>query len=101
MMFKNIAFIIFLICTPNLCSAYENINTINVDAKLSQKVFENQILTLKIMMSKLRELLYSLKDIKELESAGLPHRDAELMYNTLLAKITQTKTQTLSLITSL
>jgi len=100
-MFKNIALIIFLICAPNICGAYENANNSNVDMKLSQKAFEDQMLTLKIMMSKLRELLYSLKDIKELESAGLPHRDAVLMYNTLLAKITQAKSQTLTLITSL
>ncbi len=100
-MFKNIALIIFLMCSPNLCVAYENGNNFSTDAKLSQRSFDNQMLSLKVMMSKLRELLYSLNDIKELESAGLPHRDAELMYNTLLAKITQTKNQTLSLITDL
>jgi len=100
-MFKKIGFILFLICTPNLCSANENANSFSVDIESSQRSFENQMLTLKVMTSKLRELLYSLKDIKELENAGLPHRDAELMYNTLLAKITQTKNQTLSLITSL
>jgi len=100
-MFKKIALIIFLMCAPNLCGAYENGNNFSTDAKLSHRAFDNQMLSLKVMMSKLRELLYSLNDIKELESAGLPHRDAELMYSTLLAKITQTKNQTLSLITAL
>jgi len=100
-MFKNIVLVIFLMCSPNLCGAYESVNNFSADTKSSQRVFSDQMLSLKVMMSKLRELLYSLKDIKELESAGLPHRDAELMYNTLLAKITQTKTQTLSLITAL
>ncbi len=100
-MFKNIALIIFLMCSPSLCGAYENGNNMSTDTKLLHRAFDNQMLSLKVMMSKLRELLYSLNDIKELESAGLPHRDAELMYSTLLAKITQTKNQTLSLITAL
>jgi len=100
-MFKNIALVILLISTPNICGAYESINHPSADAKLSYNAFDDQMLSLKVMMSKLRELLYSLNDIKELESAGLPHRDAELMYSTLLAKITQTKNQTLSLITAL
>jgi len=81
--------------------AYENTNNIPNYTQSSQQDLADQLLSLKITMSKLRELIYSLKDIKELENAGLPHHDAELMYKTLLAKITQTKNQTLSLITSL
>jgi len=100
-MLKNIALVIFLMCAPTIAGAYESNNNFSEDTRLSQRAFDNQMLSLKVMMSKLRELLYSLNDIKELESAGLPHRDAELMYATLLAKITQTKNQTLTLITSL
>jgi len=100
-MFRSIALMIFLICVPNLCMAYENTNNIPNYTQSSQQDLADQLLSLKITMSKLRELIYSLKDIKELENAGLPHHDAELMYKTLLAKITQTKNQTLSLITSL
>jgi len=103
MMLKNISLIIFLMCAPNICNAYEITNSNNTARQISQQEQElaNQLLSLKVMLSKLRELLYNLKDIKELENAGLPHRDAELMYNTLLAKITQTKVQTLSLIATL
>jgi len=54
-----------------------------------------------VMSTELRERLYNLKSIQALEDAGLPHADANLVYQTLLLNITSTRTQVLSLITHL
>jgi len=63
-MLKNIAIIIFLICAPNLCSAYESTNSNHPTRQISQQeqALADQLLSLKVMLSKLRELLYNLKD---------------------------------------
>jgi len=62
----------------------------------------NQVLSLKVMMAKFRNQIYSLGDIQALEKKGLlTHQDAKLMYNVLFAKFSQTKNDILSLITRL
>ena len=99
-MFKGIVFILILTCSANICAAFENNNHLAAAANQNhaQRNLSDQMLSLKIMLSKLRELIYSLKDINELEQVGLSHTDAELMRSILLEKINQTKSQTLLLI---
>jgi len=54
--------------------------------------------TMRIMIAKLRKLVFNLRDIGELEKIGLPRSDADLMRLALQAKINQTQKATLGLI---
>ena len=64
----------------------------------TQQDFSSRILTLKVMLTKLKGLVFSLNDINELESIGMSPDDVEAMRSTLLAKINQTKAHALVLI---
>jgi len=64
----------------------------------AQHFTSERMLTLRIMVAKLRELVFNLRDIDELEKIGLPHSDAELMRLALQEKINQTQSETLALI---
>ena len=69
------------------------------DLKVQQQHdFSNGMLTLKVMLTKLKGLVFSLNDINELESIGMSPDDVEAMRSTLLAKINQTKLHALALI---
>ncbi len=61
----------------------------------------HRLLSLKIMISKLRELGYSLKEVDDLGTIGLQQADIDLMRSTLEAKINQTMSNTLALIREL
>jgi len=56
---------------------------------------------MKVMIAKLRELIFNIKDIDELEKIGLSKADAELMRVALKEKIKQTQYETISIIRSL
>lgn len=61
----------------------------------------SQLLSLRVMISKLRELGYSLKEVDDLGSIGMEKADIDLMRTTLEAKINQTMANTLALIREL
>ncbi len=68
------------------------------ELKAGQPEVSSKMVTLRIMVAKLRELVLNLKDIDELEKVGLPHADARLMRLALQEKINQTQNETLALI---
>ena len=62
---------------------------------------QEQLISMHVMISKLRQLMINIKDIDALTHLGLPEADAKLMRTVLNAKFSQTRTQTLSIIWSL
>lgn len=84
--------------TTSFASELKRESNMPIPNHLSQEQLSNQFLSLKIMLVKLRKLMFSLKDIDELEAIGLSHDDVDIMRSTLLAKINQTKLHALVLI---
>jgi len=70
-------------------------------ASLDNYASETGLQSMKVMIAKLRELIFNIKDIDELEKIGLSHADAELMRLALKEKIKQTQYETISIIRSL
>ncbi len=69
--------------------------------QLNQKVTTQKLQTLRVMISKLRDLVYNLRDINQLEEIGMPHQDVLLMKEALQQKISQMQTETVSYIREL
>jgi len=67
----------------------------------AQQFTSERMVSLRIMIAKLRELVLNLKDIDDLEKVGLSQADAKLMKLALQEKINQTQSETLLLIRSL
>ena len=73
----------------------------NQTSQLNQKVTTQKLQTLRVMISKLRDLVYNLRDINQLEEIGMPHQDVLLMKEALQQKISQMQTETVSYIREL
>ncbi len=73
----------------------------NQTSQLNQKVTTQKLQTLRVMISKLRDLVYNLRDINQLEDIGMPHQDVLLMKEALQQKISQMQTETVSYIRNL
>ncbi|MDQ7002569.1 MAG: hypothetical protein Q9N02_07800 [Ghiorsea sp.] len=54
---------------------------------MNQKLTAEKMQTLRVMISKLRDLIYNLRDINQLEETGMPRQDVLLMKNILQQKI--------------
>jgi len=65
---------------------------------MEQSLASERMQTLRVMISKLRDLVYNLRDIKQLEEIGMPRQDALLMKNVLQQKINQTQQETVAFI---
>ena len=65
---------------------------------LQQESATENLMALRIMVAKLRELVINLKDVDDLEKIGLSHSDAQLMRLALQEKINQTQQETLEII---
>lgn len=78
--------------TPSPVQASPNTNT---------NASEDGYQSIKIMIAKLRKLIFNIKDIDALEKIGLSHADAELMRLALREKIKQTQVETINIIRSL
>jgi len=68
------------------------------EAGLQKASIADNMISLRIMIAKLRELVFNLKDIDNLEKIGLSHSDAQLMRLALQEKINQTQQETLEII---
>ncbi|MDQ7004174.1 MAG: hypothetical protein Q9N67_04325 [Ghiorsea sp.] len=85
----------------SIASEYESKPRNGMTSNIAATQLSDQLLSLKIMLGKLRTLMFNLKDLNELEEIGLSYDDVHIMRSTLLAKIHQTKLYTLALIRSL
>ena len=63
-----------------------------------QNLASQKMQTLRVMISKLRDLVYNLRDINQLEDIGMPRQDVLLMKNALQQKINQTQSETVAFI---
>ena len=63
-----------------------------------QNLASQKMQTLRVMISKLRDLVYNLRDINQLEDIGMPREDVLLMKNALQQKINQTQSETVAFI---
>ncbi len=66
--------------------------------EMNQKLASERMQTLRVMISKLRDLVYNLRDINQLEEIGMPRQDVLLMKNALQQKINQTQQETVAFI---
>jgi hypothetical protein len=66
--------------------------------EINQKLASERMQTLRVMISKLRDLVYNLRDINQLEEIGMPRQDVLLMKNALQQKINQTQQETVAFI---
>ena len=66
--------------------------------EMNQKLDSERMQTLRVMISKLRDLVYNLRDINQLEEIGMPRQDVLLMKNALQQKINQTQQETVAFI---
>lgn len=66
--------------------------------EMNQKLTSERMQTLRVMISKLRDLVYNLRDINQLEEIGMPRQDVLLMKNALQQKINQTQQETIAFI---
>ncbi len=95
--------LLFCLCMPVLSATAEesgHLYDFDIEQQHDTKPrdFSNAMLTVKVMLTKLKELVFTLNDIHELEAIGMSSNDVEVMRSALLAKIQQTKAQTLLLI---
>lgn len=63
-----------------------------------QSLASQKMQSLRVMISKLRDLVYNLRDINQLEDIGMPREDVLLMKNALQQKINQTQSETVAFI---
>ncbi|MDQ6980471.1 MAG: hypothetical protein Q9M46_03240 [Ghiorsea sp.] len=63
-----------------------------------QNLASQKMQSLRVMISKLRALVYNLRDINQLEGIGMPRQDVMLMKNVLQQKINQTQSETVAFI---
>lgn len=72
--------------------------TVGQSVDMNQKLAAEKMQTLRVMISKLRDLVYNLRDINQLEEIGMPRQDVLLMKNALQQKINQTQVETVAFI---
>ena len=70
-------------------------------SEMHQELTSQKMQTLRVMISKLRDLVYNLRDINQLEEIGMPRRDVALMKQALQLKINQMQQETVSFIRGL
>ncbi|WP_038247629.1 hypothetical protein [Ghiorsea bivora] len=66
--------------------------------EMNPNLTSQRMQTLRVMISKLRDLVYNLRDINQLEEIGMPRQDVLLMKNALQQKINQTQQETVAFI---
>jgi len=71
---------------------------IGQDLESQQNLASQKMQTLRVMISKLRDLVYNLRDINQLEDIGMPRQDVLLMKNALQQKINQIQRETVTFI---
>ena len=71
---------------------------IGQDLEAHQNLASQKMQTLRVMISKLRDLVYNLRDINQLEDIGMPRQDVLLMKNALQQKINQIQRETVTFI---
>ena len=97
MTLRVLCFISLLTCsTLYTPTVYATQNT-----SAQQSFTSAKALTLRTMIAKLRELIYNLRDINELEEIGMPKADVLLMKTALQEKVNQVQGETLVFIRSL
>jgi len=64
------------------------------NAQFQENITSEKLQTLRIMISKLRDLVYNLRDINQLEEIGMPKGDVLLMKSALQEKINQMEAET-------
>jgi len=88
---KLLLFVFLLYFQTEAYAVSQNSNKNQVHENITSGKMQN----LRIMISKLRELIYNLKDINQLEDIGMPKGDVLLMKTALQEKINQMETETI------
>ncbi len=69
--------------------------------RMDENLVSERMRTLRVLISKFRDLVYNLRDINQLEEIGMPKQDVLLMKNVLQLKINQTQQETVTFIRKL
>jgi len=96
-MYKILMLISFVLGMPMLQFSTANA-AVGHSLEMNQKLASERMQTLRVMISKLRDLIYNLRDINQLEEIGMPRQDMLLMKSALQLKINQTQQETVSFI---